>query len=141
MGLVLGVVGSQIVEAEISFNEQLESKTRKAIDKAFTKTRHGKRRLSTDQQMSNVMKGNDSLSSLDSLGSTTSEEVESSRIYSSIYQHHHKHHDASQNEFPGLVVFYSHLPGLIPMIIGAILMALLEKWKWYDAIYFCVVTR
>ena len=138
LGLVLGVVGSQIVEAEISFNEQLESKTRKAIDKAFTKTRHGRSRLGTNQQrMSNAMKSNDSLSSLDSV----EEDVESSHIDSSIYQHHQKHHDASQNEFPGLVVFYSHLPGLIPMIIGAILMALLEKWKWYDAIYFSVVTR
>ena len=139
LGLVLGVVGSQIVEAELSFNEQLESKTRKAIDKAFTKTRHGKRRLSTDQQMSNVMKSHDSLSSLDSLGSTTSEDIESSHIDSSIYQH--QKHDASQNEFPALAIFYNHLPGLVPMIIGAILMALLEKWKWYDAIYFCVVTR
>ena len=137
MGLVLGVVGSQIVEAELSFNEQLESKTRKAIDKAFTKTRHGKRRLSTDQQMSNVMTSYDSLSSLDSIGSTTSEDIESSHIDSSIYQH--QKHDASQNEFLGL--FYNHLPGLVPMIMGAILMALLEKWQWYDAIYFCVVTR
>jgi len=135
LGLVLGVVGSQIVEAEISFNERIESKTRKAIDKAFTKTRHGRSRLGTDQQMSNVMKSNDSLSSLDSV----EEDVESSHIDSSIYQRHHKHHDASQNEFLGL--FYNHLPGLVPMIIGAILMALLEKWKWYDAIYFCVVTR
>ena len=96
LGLVLGVVGSQIVEAEISFNERIESKTRKAIDKAFTKTRHGRRRLSTDQ-MSDAMKSYDSLSSLDSIGSTTSEEAESSRIDSSIYQH--QKHDASQNEF------------------------------------------
>jgi len=141
LGLVLGVVGSQIVEAEISFNERIESKTRKAIDKAFTKTRHGRRRLSTDQQMSNVMKSYDSLSSLDSIGSIKSEDIDSSHIDSSIYQVHHHEKDNKQNMFPSLAMFYSHLPGLLPMIIGAILMALLEKWKWYDAIYFCVVTR
>jgi len=33
-----------------------------------------------------------------------------------------------------------HSPGFIPMVVGAMIMAWLEQWAWYDGIYYCVVT-
>ena len=40
----------------------------------------------------------------------------------------------------GFNVIQRYLPGFLPMLIGAFIMARLEEWGWVDAVYYCVVT-
>ena len=128
LGLVLGVVGSQLVEAEINYTESAKAKSSKAVDNAFTR-RYPKRY--------------DSMSSLESMDSTGSSvyDTEScptrnlnskSRRRSNIRE--------EDKEFPGVALVARHLPGLLPFLFGGLIMAKLEHWSLIDTVYYCVVT-
>lgn len=139
LGLVLGVVGSQLVEAEIKFTNRLESKTQKAMERAFTgRSSHHK---SNNNKINGQMSSFNSSSSLDSLNSLDSEsDISSSQRSLHSTSQARQHHDEKCRELPGLSAFYNHLPGILPLVIGGWIMSILEKWKWYDTIYYCVVT-
>ena len=128
LGLVLGVVGSQLVEAEINYAENAKAKSSKAVDNAFT--RRSPKRY-------------DSMSSIESMDSTGSSvyDTEScptrnlnakSRCRSNIRE--------EDKEFPGVALIARHLPGLLPFLFGGLIMAKLEHWSLIDTVYYCVVT-
>ena len=77
LGLALGVLGSQLVEAEVSAVEKMKDKTATAIEKAFTRKR--KNGLVTSDSST-------SLSSLDSSGSITSHQGEKGDLLEAILE-------------------------------------------------------
>lgn len=143
LGLVLGVVGSQLVEAEINYTESAKAKSSKAVDNAFTRRSRHRRHSNNGHAESSLSKGYDSMSSLESMDSTGSSvyDTEScptrnlnakSRRRSNIRE--------EDKEFPGVALVARHLPGLLPFLFGGLIMAKLEHWSLIDTVYYCVVT-
>jgi hypothetical protein len=142
LGLALGVVGSQLVEAEIRYAEMVKEKTSKAIEKSFTHRR-------VERMTSSV--SSSSLSSLDSSGSVTSHNGENNELLAALLSV-----QQSEGSFGMKVKSYAKnvghkcwstirrivklLPGVIPVFSGALIIAYLEGWAWYDAFYYTVVT-
>jgi len=149
LGLILGVVGSQLVEAEIGFNEKVKSKTSRALEAAFTSRRHRRREKENIEHF--IETGEKTLSRSNSASSM--ESIESESTCSSVHDPDSPTHSLSSKRgyhpsdekppkkcLPGLSVIKRHLPGFAPMIVGGAVMALIERWGWHDAIYYCVVT-
>jgi hypothetical protein len=142
LGLALGVVGSQLVEAEIKYAEMVREKTSNAIEKSFTHKRFQRMESSGSST---------SLSSLDSSGSVTSHNGENSDLLAAILLV-----QQSEGSFGEKVKSYAQkvgqkcwstfcriaklLPGVVPIFSGALIIAYLEGWAWYDAFYYTVVT-
>ena len=129
LGLLLGVLGSQLVEAEINYTEKMKSKTSSALEKAFTRSRH-RRSLIREKlaghevEPANIPRGcsTDSLESLDSVVST-----DSYKSCSSVYDRdssNHRHHHVTEGPWK---VIWRYLPGLTPMLVGGLIMALIGK--------------
>ena len=170
LGLALGVLGSQLVEAEIRYTETMKSKTTRALESAFILNAHRRQRREKSRRFSSHLDSQHpslssyqhdsvhSLSSLNSLDSASSKESTYSihsakndfRSQPSTREHSSERHltegDNSlwwtirHDYLPSLSVIQRHLPGFAPMLVGSFIMARLEKWSWYDAIYYCVVT-
>jgi len=138
VGLILGVVGSQLVEAEIKYTEKVTSRTSKVLERTFTRKHHRKTsdeenveyngRLATHMTLLRT----DSLSSLESLDSINLEStccsardlasLESQRELSPKTRRRleEKEEEGEGRErCPGLSVIWRHLPGLAPMLVGA----------------------
>ncbi|KAL7536818.1 hypothetical protein ACHAXR_007414, partial [Thalassiosira sp. AJA248-18] len=151
IGLALGVVGSQLVEAEINYTEKVKSKTSRALERAFAKGSHHRQ-----EDKENAVLGTASLarsfstSSMESIESIGSESTRgsvydldaSTRQYSlsSTPGRHQSDEKKHKKQFPWLSVVQRHLPGFVPMLVGGFVMALLERWEWHDGIYYTVVT-
>lgn len=150
LGLALGVFGSQLVEAEIKYTQNISSLTSKALEGTFLqRTRH--RRTEKETPIRADLEATDgslsrscsesSLESVQSIGSTQSSvydpEASLSRSISSKSARHLKE---EEKKCPGLLVIRRHLPGFAPLIIGGLAIAYLESWRWYDTIYYCIVT-
>jgi len=138
LGLVLGVIGSQLIEAEITYSQKMKTEATKVLEKTFT-TRSLRSHHQMDEgegdtvmalDMHVVEKSfaprNDSSLSMDSLQSQEPDSV------GRLLEHREKHIFVSR--------VMKQLPGIIPLLIGGIIMAVLEHWKWYDVIYYCVAT-
>lgn len=142
LGLVLGVIGSQLIEAEITYSQKMKTEATKVLEKTFT-TRSLRSHHQMDEgegdtvmalDMHVVEKSfaprNDSSLSMDSLQSQEPDSVFDSR-------RNHEHRGEKQLFISRVM---KQLPGIIPLLIGGIIMAVLEHWKWYDVIYYCVAT-
>ena len=134
LGLVLGVVGSQLVEAEITYSHKMKTEATKVLEKAFTKRSHykldegeGENNLALDMHV--VEKSFRRTDSSLSVGSIQSLDPDSAR-----------HLDIRREQQIFMSRVMKQLPGIIPLLIGGIIMAVLEHWKWYDVIYYCVAT-
>ena len=136
LGLALGVLGSQLVEAEVSAVEKMKDKTAIAIEKAFTRKR--KNGLVTSDSST-------SLSSLDSSGSITSHQGEKGDLLEAIL--------AVQRSERSYLTKLGHQCwstlskiqrefsyGIIHLFSGAALIAYLEGWSVINAFYYSVVT-
>ena len=123
LGLAMGVVGSQLVEAEIRYTEKMESKRTRVLERAFA----GRRGLERADSES-------SLESLDSATSSIYYDGDSSR---SLLQ---SQKEGESSRFQIFSVIARHLPGFVPLIVGGVIMGLIEPWGLCDSIYFCVVT-
>ncbi len=144
LGLALGVVGSQLVEAEIRAAETAREKTSKSIERAFTRKKGTGNIMLTSESTS-------SLSSLDASESVTHHNDEDSGFLEAI-----RLVQQSEASYASKIGFYAkefgkkcwstmciirkYLSGVIPMFSGVFIIAYLEGWPWYDAFYYSVVT-
>ena len=143
VGLVLGVVGSQLVEAEIKYTEKVTSKTSKVLERTFTRKNHHQRKNDKEKMEYNgrlatnmtLLRRTDSLSSLESLDSINSEstccsardlaslESQISPTHSLSPRSRHRLEEKEEGEesrrCTGLSVIWRHLPGFAPMLVGA----------------------
>ncbi len=129
LGLVLGVVGSQLVEAEITYSQKMKSEATKVLEKTFTTRSHykpnegeGENNLARDMHVVEKSYSSFSVGSLQSLDPDSARQLDVRR----------------EQIFMSRIM--KQLPGIIPLLIGGIIMAVLEHWKWYDVIYYCVAT-
>mmetsp|Transcript_34907 Transcript_34907/g.73643 ORF Transcript_34907/g.73643 Transcript_34907/m.73643 type:complete len:585 (-) Transcript_34907:1312-3066(-) len=144
LGIVLGIVGSQLVEAEIKYTEKVKSKTTRALERAFAKrSRHHHHRKVEIENIANSFRMENktlsrscSASSLDT--STGSVSTESSA--NSLSSKSERHPSEPPRNSAILSVIKRHWPGFAWMLVGGFVMALLEDWGWHDAVYYCVVT-
>ena len=156
LGLALGIVGSRLVEAEIRYTEKMKAKTSKALESAFTMGsghKKEKKKQYTESKKPLLLESqhsSNSLSSLESVDSMCStESMHSFAAYSKdrslkdflLAKENESLWGKLRSEFvQGFGAIQRHVPGFVPMLVGALIMAWLEKWKWYDAVYYCVVT-
>mmetsp|Transcript_9349 Transcript_9349/g.21087 ORF Transcript_9349/g.21087 Transcript_9349/m.21087 type:complete len:546 (+) Transcript_9349:107-1744(+) len=152
LGLVLGVVGSQIVEAEIKYTEKMTSRTSRALEHAFTMGSHHKRgeedkaahdNMETAERPFVRRYSSSSTGSIQSISDSTCSSVyDQDSSFTNSISKHGRHHERRENHkrFPGLSVIQRHLPGFTPMLIGGVTIALLNGWGWQDSMYYCVVT-
>jgi voltage-gated potassium channel len=140
LGMILGVVGSRLVEAEIAYTQTMQSKSSSVLERAFGKRSSRKRSktetIECDKEAmaeSHMRHLSSSLSDSDSAcSSVPDQETHERRCRSSIHER--------IKEPSCLSRIFSHLPGFAPLLLGGLVMALLNHWKWYDAIYYCIVT-
>jgi potassium channel subfamily K len=132
LGLALGVVGSQLVEAEISAAEKMKEKTSQMLERAFIPKR-ADGLIASDSSTS--------LSSLDSSGLLTSHHVELLESILTIQQSEESYVKKMGRKCLSILsMIRKQLPGLLPILAGALIISTLEKWAWYDAFYYSVVT-
>lgn len=116
LGLVLGVVGSQLVEAEITYSQKMKTEASKMLENTFTARSHHKPdEGGHDNSFSSRNDSSLSVESVQPLEATNPHRIFISRVM-------------------------KQLPGLVPLMIGGIVMATLEHWVWYDVIYYCIAT-
>lgn len=144
LGLALGVVGSQLVQAEIAAAEKMKEKTSKAIEHSFTRKRVERMRMESSGSST-------SLSSLDSAGSVTSHNGENNDLLAAILSVQQSEQSygkkvrlctkkVAQEYWSAIRMIWKLLPGVVPIFSGALIIAYLEGWPWYDAFYYTVVT-
>ena len=140
LGMILGVVGSHLVEAEIAYTRTMQSNSSSALERAFGR-RSSRKRSETEKieynpeamAESHMRRHSSSFTDSDSACSIVhDQETHERRCRSSI--------DERIKEPSWLSKFSSPLPGFAPLLVGGLVMALINHWKWYDAIYYCVVT-
>lgn len=136
LGLALGVLGSQLVEAEVSAVEKMKEKATISIEKAFTRKR--KNGLVTSDSST-------SLSSLESSGSITSHQGEKGDLLEAILAVQQSERSyitklGHQCWFTLSKIQKQFSYGIIPLFSGAALIAYLEGWSVINAFYYSVVT-
>lgn len=125
-GLILGVLGSQLVEAEVEDFHDVRATASRAIESVFT--RRSKRGEKARGEPPCVETGTTPLArsgSASSLDSADSSSTEGSESY---------------GRFSTRAVMWRQLPGFVPILILGAAMAALERWGWIDGVYYCVVT-
>ena len=151
LGLVLGVVGSQLVEAEIQNSNKMKGKLSKALEKTFTKGSRHHRHHQRPAEGEGAARGDVengsitsscSTSSLESLGSISSDTtVCTTEDEERTLEHQKKSAERKfKKRHPWLAIIRRYMPGFLPMIIGGLVMAMLEKWDWHDGVYYTIVT-
>jgi len=139
LGLTLGVFGNRLVEAEIAYSQEMKSKSSRALERAFGK-RSSRKRSETEKinygaelVLQHVESTSSSLTDTDSeCSSVRDEETHGGHRRLSI------HGRSKEPSWHSKIL--SHIPGFAPLFLGGLFMALMEHWKWYDTIYYCVVT-
>lgn len=136
-GLVLGVLGSQLVETEMQDFEEVRSQASRAMEFAFCSRGSGSDFTKKKRQMLSKTASTSSLWSA-ALCSTVGsrEDTLPSRDLSRGKENLRTEQDSH------LAVIRRHcLRGLAStLVIGVIVMVMVERWGWVDGIYFCVVT-
>ena len=136
LGLVLGVAGSQLIEAEIIYSQKVKSEATKALEKAFRKG--SPQRLDKGDIIVNDMQLTDKSLIERNYSSASMESIQSQESCSAFDSRRHVEKGVEHQVFISKVL--RQLPGFVPLVIGGIIMAVLEHWKWYDVIYYCVAT-
>mmetsp|Transcript_35154 Transcript_35154/g.74174 ORF Transcript_35154/g.74174 Transcript_35154/m.74174 type:complete len:467 (+) Transcript_35154:121-1521(+) len=155
-GLALGVMGSQLVEAEIEEFEHVKSSTARVVETTLTR---GSRRLGKKEKKKidhYIQTGERAISKTDSeqsLGSTASfdsssvDDLESltpvARGSLSTEAGHNltdKMGKATKKGVSRLSVIRRNLPGFVSIFLAGMTITSLEDWGWCDAFYYCVVT-
>ena len=116
LGLILGVVGSNLVEVEVEMAHRMQTETSSAIERAFSKR------------------------SSNNLNSETADDTDTDSTCSSVNdeeKHESSHHVEEPSWFS---VLLGEIPAYTPLLLGGLAMGLMEHWKWYDSIYYTVVT-
>ena len=139
LGLTLGVFGNRLVEAEIAYSQEIQSKSSSALERAFGKRSSRKRseteKIKYDAEL--VLQHAESTSS-----SLTDTDSECSSVRDEETHGGHRrlsiHGRSKEPSWHSKIL--SHIPGFAPLFLGGLFMALMEHWKWYDTIYYCVVT-
>ena len=124
LGLVLGVVGSNLVEAEVEYSQKMQSASSSVLERAFGKRSSGKQ---SDTENMEYDSDSDSVCS-----GVNGQEAHEKHRQSSI---HGRYEETSR---PSNIL--RHLPSFAPLLLGGLIMALIDHWKWYDTIYYSVVT-
>ncbi len=143
LGLALGVVGSQLVEAEVRAAEKARENTSKSIERAFTRKRKGFGRM--------LSSGSTSCSSIERPDSVTNHNVEENDILEAIRQVQEMEDSCAskigfrakevfEKCWSSLRMFRKYLNSVAPIFSGALIIAYLEGWPWYDALYYTVIT-
>eukprot|EP00574_Skeletonema_japonicum_P008569 CAMPEP_0201724274 /NCGR_PEP_ID=MMETSP0593-20130828/8078_1 /ASSEMBLY_ACC=CAM_ASM_000672 /TAXON_ID=267983 /ORGANISM="Skeletonema japonicum, Strain CCMP2506" /LENGTH=531 /DNA_ID=CAMNT_0048215513 /DNA_START=88 /DNA_END=1683 /DNA_ORIENTATION=- len=143
LGLALGVVGSQLVEAEVRAAEKAQEKTSKSIERAFMHKRRGSSSSSSGSTTS--------CSSIDRPDSVTAHNVDENDILEAI-----RLVQQSENSYASKIgfcakevakkclsticMFRKYMSSVVPIFSGALIIAYLEGWPWYDAFYYTVIT-
>ncbi len=144
LGLALGIVGSQLVDAEVRAAEKARELTSKSIEHAFMRKRKGFGRTSSSGSTT-------SCSSIERPDSVTNHNVEENDILEAIRQVQRSEDSyASRIGFcakeviekcwSAIRIFRKYLNTIAPIFSGALIIAYLEGWPWYDALYYTVIT-
>ncbi len=142
LGMILGVVGSRLVEAEIAYTQKMQSKSSRVLERAFGRRSSRKRSMTKKIEYdppeatveSHLLLASSSLTDSDSACSSMHDQETPERRFRRMSI------DERIKEPSCLSKFSSHLPGFAPLLLGGLILAQLNHWKWYDVIYYCVVT-
>ena len=116
LGLILGVVGSNLVEVEVEMAHRMQTETSSAIERAFSK------------RSSNNLNSETADDDTDSTCSSVNDEE----------KHESSHHVEQPPSW--FSVLLGEIPAYTPLLLGGLAMGLMEHWPWYDSIYYTVVT-
>mmetsp|Transcript_639 Transcript_639/g.834 ORF Transcript_639/g.834 Transcript_639/m.834 type:complete len:537 (-) Transcript_639:28-1638(-) len=144
LGLALGVVGSQLVEAEVRAAEKARENTSKSIERAFMRKRRGFRRASSSGSTT-------SCSSIERPDPATNHNVEENDILEAIRLVQQSEgsytskivfcaKEVVEKCWPAICMLRKYLSSIVPIFSGALMIAYLESWPWYDALYYTVIT-
>ena len=139
LGLTLGVFGNRLVEAEIAYSQEIQSKSSSALERAFGK-RSSRKRSETEKIKYDAELVRQHAESTSSSLTDTDSECSSVRDEETHGGHRRLSIHGRSKEPSWHSKILSHIPGFAPLFLGGLFMALLEHWKWYDTIYYCVVT-
>ncbi|KAL7490660.1 hypothetical protein ACHAWT_000214 [Skeletonema menzelii] len=139
LGLALGVVGSQLVEAEIRAAETVKEKTSKSIEHAFTRKNI---MLSSESTSSS---SSDAPESVTHHNGEDSEFLEAIRLVQQSEASYARKiefcaKDIGKKCWSAIFMSRMYLSGVVPIFSGALIIAYFEGWAWYDAIYYSIVT-
>ena len=145
LGLALGVVGSEIVEAEINLQDKIQvsgERSFSSIDRLAVKssrsTPHQEKSSETVERAFHV--DNESSTPL-FRGRVPSVSHDSSESLSNLLlEMKGQPDDAVAMRLPFLTVFFRYWPAILAILFGGVCIALLENWGGVDALYFTVVT-
>lgn len=139
LGLALGVVGSQLVEAEVRAAEKAREKTSKSIERAFMRKGKGVGRTLSSGSTT-------SCSSIERLEENDRKILESIRLVQQSEE------DSCASKiglcakevvdkcWSAICMLRKYLNSVVPIFSGALMIAYLEGWPWYDALYYTVIT-
>jgi len=122
IGLVLGVVGSDIVETQISLQESMNRKGKRAVEEAFN--------VGGQKAQGNPLTMRDSFLAIDDSNLSDSDSLSSGSV-------NHQHYD--EEGYKGLADSL-HWPAILLIGLGGLVVSLMEKWNWHQIWYFTAIT-
>lgn len=132
LGLILGVVGSNLIEAEVAYARKMQTDVSCALDRAFSK-RSSRKRIEDDVEYDSEV--SDTISTCSSVD--YQEFYVKPRNSSIIGRIRAK---MERNESSWYYVLVGEVPAYALLLLSGLAMGLMEHRIWYDNIYFCVVT-
>lgn len=122
LGLVLGVVGSDIVETQISLQENMQRRAKRAVEKAF---RVGEEKAHTTLTVEDSVRAADDDTSCDS------------DSLSNVNPRSLRHEEGG---YELLAKLASHWPAIFSIGLGGLVVSFNEKWDWHQISYYTIVT-
>lgn len=144
LGLALGVVGSQLVEAEVRAAEKAREQTSKSIEKAFTRNRDERMSSTSSSSTISSLRHADSVSSHNGERNDFLEAVRLAQLQQkelSVMSRFISFAEKAGKKFWTAICMSSkYIPCVVPIFSGALVIAYIENWSWYDAVYFTIVS-
>ena len=123
LGIALGILGSKMIEGKIKAIKQAEQKLTKDVIKLFSR-----------QRTSNSLSRSESVGSVSTVGTTASSHHSRESLKEEKCVH------AATRCASLFMVLMLYVPALIPLLLGACLIARKEGWTWDETIYYMVTT-
>jgi potassium channel subfamily K len=124
LGIALGVVGSKMFEGKVKSLKRAEQKLTKDVLKLFSRER-----------TSSSLSRSESVGSVSTVGTMNSNHTSSRE-----YLQEEKCVHATARCASLFLVLMLYVPALIPLLLGACLIARNEGWTWDETIYYMVTT-
>jgi hypothetical protein len=136
LGIALGVVGSKMVEAEVNAVGNAQEGFAKEILHGFQRD-HRKPKPTLYRSSRSSLS---SFSSMKDLEDSSHHDTDLSTFQDDSHGSRKLANECMVTCSRLCHLLAHYVPALIPMFLGAFLIAQNEGWPWYDAIYYCVIT-